>query len=155
LPGCYYPCFCCRVVVLRKIHSVQQLDSNQTGITFQNIIVTDDSTNALLDPYIYNGGGVAIGDLNNDGLQDIILTGSMVEPKVYLNKGDFYFEDITIESGVYTEKRIHGVTLVDINSNGLLDIYFSASGTPWSKPEDRRNLLFINNGDPSGRTGFH
>ncbi|MEX2344505.1 MAG: VCBS repeat-containing protein, partial [Balneolaceae bacterium] len=124
-----------------------QLDLNQTGITFQNMIVTDDSTNALLDPYIFNGGGVAIGDLNNDGLQDIILTGSMVTPKVYLNKGDFHFEDITDESGVNTEKRIHGVTLVDINSNGLLDIYFSASGSAWSEPKDRGNLLFINNGD--------
>jgi enediyne biosynthesis protein E4 len=125
----------------------KQLHTSQTGITFQNIVVTDDSTNALLDPYIYNGGGVAIGDLNNNGLQDIILTGSMVSPKIYLNKGDFRFEDITEQSGINTNRRIHGVSLVDINSNGLLDIYFSASGTPWSDPEDRRNLLYINNGD--------
>ncbi|WP_340107089.1 FG-GAP repeat domain-containing protein, partial [Rhodohalobacter sp. 8-1] len=125
----------------------QQLDPNQTGITFQNVIVTDDSTNALLDPYIFNGGGVAVGDLNNDGFQDIILTGSMADPKVYLNNEDFSFDDITDGSGVNTDKRIHGVALVDINSDGLPDIYFSASGTVWSEPEDRRNLLFINNGD--------
>ena len=104
----------------------QKLDSDQTGITFENTIVTDDSTNALLDPYIFNGGGVGIGDLNNDGLQDVILTGTLANPKIYLNKGDFVFEDITESAGMNTEKRIHGVTLVDINSDNLLDIYLSA-----------------------------
>jgi hypothetical protein len=125
----------------------EKLDSNKTGITFENTIVTDDSTNALLDPYIFNGGGVGIGDLNNDGLLDIVLTGTMTNPKIYLNTGDFVFEEVSESAGFVTDKRIHGVTLIDINSDELLDIYLSASGPVWSDEDDRRNLLFINNGE--------
>lgn len=124
-----------------------KISATQTGITFENKIITDDSTNAILDPYIYNGGGTATGDLNNDGLLDVIFTGVLVESEIYLNKGDFNFENITEKTGIRTRERIHGIALVDINSDNLLDIYFSASGPIWSSSEERANLLFINNGD--------
>ncbi|MDR9366789.1 MAG: VCBS repeat-containing protein, partial [Balneolaceae bacterium] len=127
----------------------QKLDPDETGLDFENTIITDDSTNALLDPYIYNGGGVGIGDLNNDGFQDIVLTGTMTDPKIYLNNGNFVFQEISNFAGFPTDRRVHGVNLVDINSDQLLDIYLSASGPAWSDGDDRRNLLYINNGDSS------
>src|SRR5256886_1946675 len=119
----------------------------QTGVTFANTITTDDSLNVLTDPFVYNGGGVAIGDIDHDGLPDIFLTGNMVSSRLYLNKGNMRFEDITQSAGVTTTRWATGVTMVDINDDGYLDIYVSVSGPPWSKPEDRANLLFINNGN--------
>src|SRR6267143_3088989 len=123
----------------------------QTGVTFANTITTSDSLNAQTDPYVYNGGGVAIGDVDNDGLPDIFLTGNMVSSRLYLNKGDMRFEDITQSAGVTTHRWATGATLVDINNDGYLDIYVSVSGPAWSRAEDRANLLFINNGDHTFR----
>ena len=123
------------------------LSPEQTGITFANTITTDDSLNVQSDVYVYNGAGVAVGDINNDGLPDIFFSGNMVSSRLYLNKGHMKFEDITDRAGVHTSRWATGATMVDINNDGYLDIYVSVSGPPWSKPEDRANLLFINNKD--------
>src|SRR5437879_4630453 len=119
----------------------------RTGVGFANTITTSDSLNVRTDVYVYNGAGVAVGDIDSDGLPDIFLTGNMVSSRLYLNKGNMRFEDITQSAGVTTTRWATGVTMVDINDDGYLDIYVSVSGPPWSKPEDRANLLFINNGD--------
>ncbi len=125
----------------------QQLTPDRTGVTFANTITTDDSLNVQTDAYVYNGAGVAIGDINNDGLPDIFLAGNMVSSRLYLNKGNMRFEDITQAAGVTTDRWCTGVTMVDINNDGYLDIYVSVSGPPWSTAASRANLLFINNGD--------
>jgi hypothetical protein len=127
------------------------LSPAQTGVTFANTITTDDSVNVQTDPYVFNGGGVAIGDINNDGLPDIFLTGNMASSRLYLNKGNMRFEDITQSAGVTTHTWATGATMVDINNDGYLDIYVSVSGSKWSKGKDRANLLFMNNGDGTFR----
>jgi len=96
---------------------------------------------------VYNGAGVAVGDIDNDGLPDIFFAGNMVSSRLYLNKGQMRFEDITNKAGVQTKRWATGVAMVDINNDGYLDIYVSVSGPAWSKPEDRANLLFVNNGN--------
>ena len=123
------------------------LSPAQTGVTFANTITTNDSLNVQTDEYVYNGAGVGIGDIDNDGLPDIFLAGNMVTSRLYRNKGTMRFEDITESAGVKTSTWATGATMVDINNDGYLDIYVSVSGPPWSKPEERANLLFINNGD--------
>src|SRR5947199_2911502 len=123
------------------------LSPAQTGITFANTITTTDSVNVQTDVYLYNGAGVAVGDIDNDGLPDVFFAGNMVSSRLYLNKGNMRFQDITQSAGVMTNRWATGVTMVDINNDGYLDIYVSVSGPPWSKPEERANLLFINNGN--------
>src|SRR5947208_6744907 len=123
------------------------LSPAQTGVTFANTIATTDSVNVQTDVYLYNGGGVAVGDIDNDGLPDIYFAGNMVSSRLYLNKGNMRFQDITRSAGVMTNRWATGVTLVDINNDGYLDIYVSVSGPPWSKPAERANLLFLNNGN--------
>jgi enediyne biosynthesis protein E4 len=119
----------------------EKLSAEQSGIDFSNNISENDSINYFSYLYIYMGGGVAMGDFNNDGLQDIYLTGNMVENKLYLNKGDLQFEDITKTAGVAADNRwVTGVTLGDANQDGWLDIYVSVSG----KWVTRKNLLYIN-----------
>lgn len=123
----------------------ESVDPSHSGIHFNNIIQDNDSMNVLEIENIYNGGGVAIADFNNDGLQDIYFTGNMVSNKLYLNKGDFKFEDITTEAGVSGEGRwSRGVSTVDINSDGLMDIYVCA--TIYPKGVNRTNILYINQG---------
>ena len=124
-----------------------ELSPDQTNITFTNTVTWDDSLNVQTDSFLYNGAGVAIGDINNNGLPDIFLSGNMVSSRLYLNLGDMQFEDITESAGITTDVRATGASMVDINNNGFLDIYVSVSGEPWSDPSERRNLLFINNGD--------
>src|SRR6266542_290690 len=121
------------------------LTAGQTGITFANTITTNDSLNVQTDVYVYNGAGVAVGDIDNDGLPDIFFTGNMVSSRLYLNKGHMRFEDITEPARVGTHRWATGASMVDINDDGYLDIYVSVSGPEWSKPEQRANLLFINN----------
>ncbi len=123
------------------------LSPDQTGVAFANTITTNDSLNVQTDVYVYNGAGVAVGDIDNDGLPDIFFSGNMVSSRLYRNKGHMQFEDITERAGVKTSRWATGATMVDINNDGYLDIYVSVSGPPWSKPEDRANLLFINNKD--------
>lgn len=123
------------------------LSERQTGIAFANTITTDDSVNVQSDVYVYNGAGVAIGDIDNDGLPDLFFAGNMVTSRLYRNTGKMRFEDITQPAGLVTKRWITGVTMVDINHDGFLDIYASVSGHPWSTPAERANLLFINNRD--------
>ena len=121
------------------------LSPDQTGVTFANTVTTDDSLNVLSDVYVYNGAGVAVGDIDNDGRPDVFLSGNMVSSRLYLNKGDMRFADITQSAGVSTKRWATGATMVDINDDGYLDIYVSVSGPEWSTAEQRTNLLFINN----------
>lgn len=122
------------------------LPSGETGIDFKNVLKENADANVLNYAYFYNGGGVAIGDINNDGLPDILFTGNMVPNRLYLNKGNLKFEDITEKSGIASRQGwCTGATLVDINGDGKLDIYICRSAD--SDPVKRRNLLFINNGD--------
>src|SRR5712691_11167767 len=123
------------------------LTPGHTGVTFANTITTNDSVNVQTDVYVYNGAGVAVGDIDNDGLPDLFFTGNMVSSRLYLNKGNMRFEDITESAGVKTNTWATGATMVDINNDGYLDIYVSVSGSEGSQGKDRANLLFINNGD--------
>ncbi len=124
------------------------MEPEATGVRFKNELFEDGPLNVANYIYFYNGGGVAIGDINNDGLQDILFTGNMVRNRLYLNKGNFKFEDITFKAGVdKLQGWCTGATMVDINQDGLLDIYICRSAD--INPEMRRNMLFINNGDLS------
>lgn len=123
------------------------LDNDSTGIHFKNVIIEDPDRSYLVFNPLYNGGGVAVGDINNDGLQDIYFTGNEVENKLYLNKGDFKFEDITQKANVGDQKGWHnGVNFIDINQDGYLDIYICRGGFVFDKSL-RKNLLYINQGD--------
>ena len=122
------------------------LDEGRTGINFKNTIFEGEALNVLNYTYFYNGGGVAIGDINNDGLPDILFTGNMVRNRLFLNKGNFKFEDITEKSGIADKQGwCTGATMVDINGDGKLDIYICRTAD--ANPARRKNLLFINNGD--------
>ncbi len=123
------------------------LSAEKTGITFSNNLTEDNLNNSFKYEYFYNGGGVSLGDINNDGLVDIYLTGNMVQDKLYLNKGDLEFEDITntaIKSG--NEGWHTGTTMADVNGDGLLDIYVCRAGYKGGAGL-KSNLLYINNGD--------
>src|SRR5687767_5777586 len=123
----------------------EEIKSSQSGIHFNNLIQENDSLNPLDVENMYNGGGAGIADFNNDGLMDIYFTGNMVTNKLYLNKGDFKFEDITDKAGVDGSGRwCRGVSAVDINNDGLMDLYITASLMKDSKK--RENLLYINEG---------
>src|SRR5713226_1198873 len=138
LPGCSAPD--------SSPHLFTRLDKSQTGIDFQNTLFDGESLNVLNYIYFYNGGGVAIGDINNDGLPDILFTGNMVHNRLFLNKGNFKFEDITGKSGIAAQEGwCTGATMVDINGDGKMDIYICRSAD--ANPARRKNLLFINNGD--------
>ena len=123
------------------------LTPGETGISFANTVVAGDSVNVTTDVYLYNGAGVGVGDIDNDGLPDIFFAGNMVSSRLYLNKGKMRFDDITTSAHVGTTRWATGVTMVDINHDGYLDIYVSVSGPPSTPPADRANLLFINNHD--------
>ncbi len=120
------------------------IPAEKTKITFKNTIIETNSFNFLNYSYIYNGGGVAIGDINNDGLQDIYFSSNQQSNTLYLNKGDLEFEDITekakvSDSGGWTT----GISMIDINTDGYLDIYVCKSGE-LRNPEARKNRLYIN-----------
>jgi len=122
------------------------VSSDHSGIHFNNTIKENDSVNVLDFENVYNGGGVGVGDFNNDGLQDLYFTGNLVSNKLYLNKGDFKFDDITAEAGVTGEGRwSRGVAVVDINNDGWMDIYVST--TLLRDVNKRKNLLYINQGN--------
>jgi len=132
----------------------QLISSNHSGINFNNKIVENDSINPINLVNMYNGGGVGVGDFNNDGFQDIYFTGNMVSNKLYLNKGNMQFEDITNSAGVSGNgKWCKGVAVVDINNDGWMDMYVCASMD--KNPEKRKNLLYINQGpDKNGLPFF-
>lgn len=129
------------------IQLFETLPANSTGIDFVNTLEETVESNYYQYMYTYIGGGVAAGDINNDGLVDLYFTANSGPDKLYLNQGDFKFEDITQKAGILNLSGFNtGVTMVDINNDGLLDIYVSRGG--W-KDEDGKfaNLLYINNGD--------
>ncbi|MEO6000328.1 MAG: VCBS repeat-containing protein [Chitinophagaceae bacterium] len=130
------------------------IPSSKSGIEFNNKIVESDSINPLDVVNIYNGGGVGIGDFNNDGLQDIYLTGNQVASRLYLNKGGLKFQDITEKAGVEGLNRwARGVAVIDINNDGLSDIYIC--NTIDRDSLARRNILYINQGaDKNGIPRF-
>ncbi|MEM7382698.1 MAG: VCBS repeat-containing protein, partial [Bacteroidota bacterium] len=122
------------------------VSADQTRVHFSNDLTYTEDYNPYTYRNFYNGGGVAMGDINNDGLLDIYFTGNLVSNKLYLNKGDFTFEDITEQAGVACEGVWSaGVNLVDINGDGWLDIYVCKAGKPGG--DNRHNELFINQGD--------
>lgn len=122
------------------------MSSNETGIDLVNSVRNQKDFNIFMYRNFYNGGGVAIGDINNDGLADIYMTGNTVPNKLYLNKGNFKFEDISEKAGVTGNKPWStGVNMVDINQDGFLDIYVSNAGN--MKGNNHDNDLYINNGD--------
>ena len=122
------------------------LPAEKTGVDFVNKVENQKNFNIFKYRNFYNGGGVAIGDVNNDGLADIYFTANMEANRLYLNKGDFTFEDISASAGVEGSKPWStGVSMVDINQDGLLDIYVSNAGNLEGNNHD--NDLYINNGD--------
>lgn len=138
--------FCTLIFSSCKKHTLfQQVSSSHSGIDFNNEIVENDSINPLDKINIYNGGGVGIGDFNGDGLPDIYLVGNTVSNRLYLNEGDFKFKDITDEAGVGGIGGWgRGVAVIDINNDGLPDIYVCNSLL--NDPHKRRNLLYVNQG---------
>lgn len=122
------------------------LTPQESGIHFNDTLTEGLNTNVLMYEYFYNGGGVAIGDVNGDGLQDLYFTGNMVDNKLYLNKGNLQFEDITNAANVAGRPGPWktGVTMADVNADGRLDIYVCYSGK--LRGEKRANQLFINEG---------
>jgi len=124
----------------------ERLDNEQLGIDFVNKVENSKSFNIFNYRNFYNGGGVALGDINNDGLQDIYLCSNMGDNKLYLNKGDWHFEDISAQAGIEEQdKWSTGAVMVDINGDGLLDIYVCNAG--YREGADQANALFINDGN--------
>jgi hypothetical protein len=133
------------LISCHKTTLFQQVLSSQSGVHFNNLITENDSINPLDLVNIYNGGGVGVGDFNNDGLPDLYFTGNMVSNKLYLNRGNFKFEDITEKAGVNGMGRWgRGVAIIDINNDGLADIY--VCNTLLKDSLKRRNLLYVNQG---------
>ncbi|MBO3697037.1 VCBS repeat-containing protein [Fabibacter sp. E12] len=125
----------------------KEISFTQSGINFLNTIREDDTHNFFNFNYIYNGSGLAIGDFNNDDLKDIYFVSNQSRNRLFLNKGSLKFENITDSAGVSAAKGWkNGVTVVDINQDGLDDIYLSRSGR-YEDPNERANYLYINNGD--------
>ncbi len=122
------------------------LPPDKTSVQFSNTITETFENNILINSYLYNGGGVAILDINNDGLPDLYFSATQEPNRLYLNKGNFQFEDITEKAGVAAPAGIKtGITIVDINADGFQDIYVCRSGM--QPTADRANLLFVNNGN--------
>ncbi len=133
---------CCISCTTKKT-LFEQLPSSQTGIDFINKVEENDTVNVLDYMNIYTGAGVAAGDINNDGLTDLYFSGNQTSGKLYLNKGNLTFEDITEKAGLQTNRWCTGVSFVDINQDGFLDIYVNVAGSP--KFGSTANLLYINN----------
>jgi len=117
-----------------------RLPAERTGIHFNNLVDEDEQNNVNTYMNIYTGGGVAVGDINNDGLPDLFFSGNMVSSRLYLNKGNFKFDDITESSGILNTRWGTGAVMADVNQDGWLDIYMCVSGSR----EEKGNMLFIN-----------
>ncbi|MEP1779757.1 VCBS repeat-containing protein [Reichenbachiella sp.] len=126
-----------------------QLAGNQIGLSFKNIIPESERMNSWTYEYYYNGGGVSVGDVNLDGLPDIYLTGNVTPNKLYLNLGDLKFKDITDAAGLKdTPSWTTGTAMIDINNDGILDIYVCRSGK--LSEDQRRNLFYVSTGMNNG-----
>ena len=124
----------------------QLLDHETTGVDFRNDVVDGEFFNGISYRNFYNGGGVAIGDINNDSLPDLYFTSNQESNKLYLNLGNLSFKDITESAGVGgTKAWSTGVSMADVNGDGYLDLYVCNSGD--LEGTDKENELFINNGD--------
>tara|TARA_B110000037_G_scaffold24189_2_gene27770 strand:- start:11655 stop:15071 length:3417 start_codon:yes stop_codon:yes gene_type:complete len=133
----------------QKVSVFESIDSKSSGLVFNNELSYDEEFNVYLYKSFYNGSGVGLGDLNNDGLLDVIFCGNQVDNKMYLNKGDLKFQDVTEISGLSSPNVWStGVSIVDINADGWLDIYICKSGNEGGK--NRHNELFINQGISEG-----
>ncbi|HLZ86284.1 MAG TPA: FG-GAP-like repeat-containing protein [Puia sp.] len=132
----------------------EMIPSAHSGVHFNNTITETDSVNVMDISNVYNGGGVGIGDFNNDGKPDLYFTGNQVPNRLYLNRGDFRFEDVTEAAGVGGDGRwCRGVAVVDINNDGLPDIYVCT--TIKTEGKERENLLYVNQGtDKAGVPHF-
>lgn len=129
----------------------EELPASETGIDFVNRSLEKKEFNIFNYRNFYNGGGVAIGDVNNDGLSDIFVTSNFEDNKLYLNKGGMHFEDITIKAGIVGKKFWStGVTFADVNGDGLMDIYVCNSGSR----DARGNQLYINQGIKGGTPSY-
>ncbi len=129
----------------KEEHLFKLLSPAKTGVKFNNVINETREYNILDIYYLYNGGGVSVGDFDNNGLTDIFFTGNMVENRLYLNRGNMKFEDITEVAGIGAPgKWSYGSSVVDINGDGFLDIYVSSSIS--ADPRERTNMFFINQG---------
>lgn len=125
----------------------QEVSSKQSGIDFNNAIVPTHRENPMTFDYIFNGAGVAAGDVNGDDLPDLYFTGNQVADKLYINKGDLKFEDVTSVAGIQSDENwTNGVNMVDINGDGFLDIYVCRGGK-FSNRSQRANYLYINDGN--------
>ena len=125
-----------------ELKQFTKLNPKDTSIDFANKLYETNSRNYFTYPYMYLGGGVAAGDFNNDGLEDLFFSGNMVPNKLYLNQGDFQFKDISESAGIQGDNRWYsGVSLIDINKDGFLDIYIAVGG----ENEPNNNVLYINN----------
>lgn len=130
-----------------------KINAENSGITFSNRITENDSLNILDFEYVYNGSGVGVADFNNDGLQDLFFSGNQVKNKLYLNKGDFKFDDVSKYAQIEGENKWNaGVVTVDINADGLMDVYVAC--TVKDSAADRENLLYVNQGIKDGKPNF-
>jgi len=122
------------------------LPPTETGVDFQNVIIEDEEDNFITNFYKFNGAGLAVADINNDGLQDIYFVSTNGKDALYLNQGNFKFKNITETAGVSSPKGVEtAVNAVDINADGWVDFYVCRAGV--RNNDDRRNQLYINNGD--------
>ncbi|MDP4255614.1 MAG: VCBS repeat-containing protein, partial [Bacteroidota bacterium] len=149
LVACLRPCILA-LLLPSQIHAQQApsalftlMTEKQTGISFQNKIREDDSLNVLRYEYLYNGAGVGIADFNHDGLNDLFFSSNTGQNKLYLNRGNFHFEDVTKQAGVGGNGTWStGVSLADVNGDGLMDMYVCHSGK-YDDPAKLSNELFI------------
>lgn len=117
---------------------------SQSGVSFNNAVIETETFNLYTYNYIYDGSGVAVGDINNDGLMDLYFTGNATANKLYLNEGNMKFKDISVSAGVAGDDRwMTGTTMADVNNDGYMDIYISVAGAT----DNRQNILYINQGN--------
>lgn len=140
--------FSCKKEIQRPALFFEMVNSKESGINFSNDLTDTNDLNIVEYLYYYNGGGVAIGDINNDGLDDIFFTANQLPDRLYLNMGNMKFKDITENSGIVMDSSWStGVTMADVNNDGYLDIHISKLGN--FKDFNSHNLLYVNNGDNS------